>query len=289
VTIAITGGTGFIGSHLARAIPEAVLFDYPKHDLRNIADACAFIDEYEPEVVYHLAAQSVVTNDDDLVTLDTNIVGTYNLLHACRNVTNLRAFIHISTDKVYGCNGEAKTTDPLKGINDSYTVSKTSGDILAQMYAKHYGLPVRIVRMANIYGPGDTHFDRIVPGTIMDTLQGKARRHRGDHRFIRDYIYIDDLIPAYLRIPNEPPGIYNLGGEFCSVSELVQTILRLMGREDLQPVWENTQHNEITMQHIEGCPDWWKPQTSLEEGLLKTIEYYRRFEDGIDPDGGDVK
>lgn len=272
--ICITGGTGFIGSHLARVLPDAVLFDYPAKDLRNITDACAWIDEYQPEVVYHLAAQSVVTNEDDLETLTTNIVGTYNLLHACRNDKNLRAFVHVSTDKVYGCNGEALTTDRLKGTDHPYSASKTSGDILAQMYAKHYGLPVRIVRMANIYGPGDMHFDRVVPGTICDTLHGEARRHRGDPRFIRDYIYIADLIPAYLRLPNEPEGIYNLGGDFCSVRDLTDTILRLMGREDLQPVWENTQHNEITMQHIEGCPDWWKPQTSLEEGLERTIRWY---------------
>lgn len=278
MTVCITGGNGFIGSHLATAIPDAVLFDYPKYDLRNLAHACAFIDEYQPEVVYHLAAQSVVTNNDDLETLSTNIVGTYNLLHACRSNPNLRAFIHVSTDKVYGCNGEALTTDRLKGINDPYTASKTSGDILAQMYAKRYGLPVRIVRMANIYGPGDTHLDRIVPGTIMDTLRGVARHHRGDPRFIRDYIYIADVIPAYLRIQNEPPGIYNLGGGFCSVSDLVHIILRLMGREDLKPIWDNTQHNEITMQHIEGCPDWWKPKMCLEEGLARTINWYTNRE-----------
>lgn len=274
MTICITGGTGFIGSHLARAIPGAVLFDYPKHDLRNIADACAFIDEYEPEVVYHLAAQSVVTNNDDLVTLDTNIVGTYNLLHACRNDKNLRAFIHVSTDKVYGCNGEARTTDLMKGVKELYSASKVCGDVLAQMFYHYYGIPVRNIRMANIYGPGDTHLDRIVPGMIVDTLAGRPRHHRGDPRFIRDYIYIADLIPAYLHLPDVPPGTYNLGGDYCSVRDLSDTILRLMGREDLKPIWENTQHNEIKMQHIEGCPDWWKPQTSLEDGLERTITWY---------------
>lgn len=282
MNICITGGTGFIGTHLARAIPGAYLFDYPKHDLRNIADACAFIDTYKPEVVYHLAAQSVVTQEDDLLSTSTNIVGTYNLLHACRNDKKLRAFIHVSTDKVYGCNGEAKTTDHLKGTEHPYSASKTCGDILSQMYGQYYGLPITIVRMANIYGPGDMHFDRIVPGTIMDTLHDKPRHHRGDPRFIRDYIYIADLIPAYRRLMDEPPGIYNLGGDWCSARDLVDTILGLMGREDLQPIWDNTQHNEITMQHIEGCPDWWKPETSLEEGLQRTISYYsNRFSERI--------
>ena len=275
MTICITGGSGFIGSHLARALPYAVLFDHPTHDLTRLADAEAFIEAYQPEVVYHFAAQAVVTNLDDILTLDTNISGTYNLLHACLRDKNLRAFIHVSTDKVYGCNGEAKTNDLMKGVRELYSASKVCGDVLAQMYYHYYGLPVRNVRMANIYGPGDTHFDRIVPGTIRDTLNGVRRHHRGDPRMIRDYIYIDDIISAYLRLPDVPPGTYNLGGDWCSVRELTQTILRLMGRVDLEPIWENTQHNEIKMQHIEGCPDWWKPQTSLEEGLERTIRWYR--------------
>jgi CDP-glucose 4,6-dehydratase len=274
LNICITGGTGFIGSHLARALPEAHLFDYPTHDLRNIVDACAFIDEYQPEVVYHLAAQSVVTNEDDLVSVSTNIVGTYNLLHACRTDKNLKSFVHISTDKVYGCNGEAKTTDRLKGNEHPYSASKTSGDILAQMYANYYGLPVRIIRTGNIYGPGDTHFDRLIPNTIKTTLERKRKVMRSNGRFIRDYIYIADLIPAYIRIADEPPGIYNLGGEYYSVLEVVQTILRLMRQEDLAPIIGNTQHNEITMQHIVDCPTWWKPQVSLEEGLKRTIRWY---------------
>ncbi len=274
--ICITGGTGFVGQHLARALPDAHLFDYPKYDLRNLADARGFIEKYQPEVVYHLAAQSVVTNQDDLEQLTTNIDGTYNLFHACRNnAESPRSIVHISTDKVYGTNANARRTDSLRGVSHPYHASKLCGDIVAQMYMAFYGLPIRIVRMANIYGPGDGHLDRIIPGTITDTLKGISRRHRGDARFIRDYIYIDDLIPALIRIAGEPPGVYNLGGEFYSARDVSEIILRLMGREDLQPIWENTQHNEIPFQHIVDCPAWWQPTTSLEEGLERTISWYR--------------
>ena len=243
--------------------------------MRDILDACDFIKEWQPEVVFHLAAQSVVTNHDDLETYGTNVVGTFNLLHACQQYApRLRSFVHVSTDKVYGTNAAARRTDPLRGIGDPYTASKHSGDIIAQGYRAFYKMPIHIVRTGNIYGPGDTHFDRIVPGIIKDTLAGKPRMHRGDHRFIRDFIYIGDLIPAYLRIADEEPGIYNLGGDFCSLGDLAALIARLMGREDLVPVWMNTQRNEIPFQHVVDCPDWWRPQTSLEEGLRRTIEWY---------------
>ena len=273
--ICITGGNGFIGSHLARALPDAHLFDYPAHDLRNLVDANDFILEYQPEVVFHLAAQSVVTNEDDIETLATNIDGTYNLLHACKtSAKQLRSFVHISSDKVYGTNANARRMDPLRGVSHPYNVSKLCGDEIAQMFKNFYGLPVRIVRMANVYGPGDLHFDRIVPGTITDTLNGIPRHHRGDRRWIRDFIYIDDVIPAFLRIADEPVGIYNLGGDYCSLSDISELILCLMGREDLHPIWDNDSHNEIPFQHIVDCPDWWHPATSLEEGLRRTIEWY---------------
>jgi CDP-glucose 4,6-dehydratase len=275
-SVCITGATGFIGAHLARAIPGAYLFDFPTKDLRNPNDCMDFIQAYNPDVVYHLAAQAVVTNHDDMETLSTNVAGTYNLLHACKeHGKNLRSFVYVSTDKVYGTNANARRMDPLRGVSHPYNASKLAGDVIAQMYKNYYDLPVHIIRTGNIYGPGDQHFDRIIPGTIMDTLHGQARYHRGDGRWIRDYIYIADLIPAYLRIADGLPGIYNLGGDYCSVSDLANLIIKLMGREDLKPVWEGSHRNEIPFQHVVDCPEWWKPETSLEDGLKETIAWYK--------------
>lgn len=271
--ICITGGTGFIGSHLARALPGAHLFDYPQQDLRIREHACNFIDRWQPDVVFHLAAQSVVTNDHDLDSLSTNIDGTYNLLHACRRIRNLKSIVHISTDKVYGNNDYAKTNSQLKGVDHPYSASKLCGDVIAQMYKEFYGLPVHIVRTGNIYGEGDTHFDRIIPGTIWSTLHGRAIELRSDGRFVRDFIYVGDLIPAYLRIAAEPPGIYNLGGESWMVLDVVKNILDLMN-SDLKPVIVNNQRNEIPIQHVVDSPNWWDPKTQLRDGLRKAIAWY---------------
>lgn len=273
--VCITGASGFIGSHLAAALPEAHLFPHPPEDLRNLRETIRFIETWRPTVLYHLAAQSVVTVDDDLLSLETNIAGTYNLYSACRKVERLRSIVHVSTDKVYG-NGEVTRASPLKGVGHPYNASKLCGDVVAQMYKEYYGLPIRIIRTGNIYGPGDTHYDRIIPGTIRATLAGYPIELRSDGKFIRDYIYVGDLIPAYIRIADEPPGIYNLGGEAWAVIDVVRAILRLMGREDLQPIILNNQKNEIPFQHVTDCPTWWKPKTGLMEGLERTIAWYSK-------------
>ena len=95
MAIAITGASGFIGSHLARALPEAKLFQHPGRDLRNLEDAEDFIYEHKPEVVFHLAAQSVVTNETQLESESVNIQGTYNLLSANIGNPNLKSIVHI--------------------------------------------------------------------------------------------------------------------------------------------------------------------------------------------------
>ena len=174
--ICITGGNGFIGSHLARALPDAHLFDYPAHDLRNLVDANDFILEYQPEVVFHLAAQSVVTNEDDIETLATNIDGTYNLLHACKtSAKQLRSFVHISSDKVYGTNANARRMDPLRGVSHPYNVSKLCGDEIAQMFKNFYGLPVRIVR---INCPPVTHTRPVAPARSPGSRRCRPRGPR---------------------------------------------------------------------------------------------------------------
>ena len=277
MTICITGSSGFIGTHLATALPEAHLFDYPAHDLRDLADAEAFINDNQPEVVFHLAAQSVVTNDDDIQTLDTNISGTYNLMHACRKDKNLRSFVHISTDKVYGA-GSVTRKSPLNGVGHPYNASKLCGDVIAQMYGNHYGIPVRIIRSGNIYGPGDTHYDRIVPGTIKATLEGKPMQLRSNGWMMRDYIYIADIIKGIIRVADEPEGIYNLGAkEEATVLYIVHTITWLMERDDLEPVILDSQRNELDYQHVTDCPKWWHPAVDLDDGLERTIRWYKNL------------
>jgi CDP-glucose 4,6-dehydratase len=273
--IGITGASGFIGTHLAAMIPKAFQFPYPDIDLRDRKNTIEWVKQIQPDILYHLAAQAVVTNQDDLESLETNIAGTYNLLHAChKHAKNLKSFVNMSSDKVYGNNALAETRSPLIGVNHPYNASKLCGDVIAQMYASYYGLPIRIIRSANIYGPGDLHFDRIIPGTIQAALQGKPIELRSNGSFTRDYIYVGDVVPAIARIANEPQGIYNFGGQLQSVLGVVQIILEQMGRLDLQPVIMDNQRNEIQSQHVVDCPAWWNPTTSLKDGIQETIKWH---------------
>jgi len=282
-TVCVTGGTGFIGTHLVRALlkrgDDVRVFDYPAQDLCCLGQAEDFIFDNQPEIVFHLAAQAVVTQEDDLVSLSTNIRGTYNLYHACLSCPSIESIVHVSTDKVYGENENAIPDSPLIGFSHPYETSKLCGDALAQMYAAYYRLPIRIIRTGNIYGGGDLHEDRLIPQTIFATLEGRAVALRSNGLFVRDYIYVQDLTPAYLKIAMEPEGIYNLGGEPHAAIDVVLEILRQMDRLDLVPVVLNNQHNEISKQHVTGCPSWWKPAHSLQDGLQKTIAWYKEFVD----------
>ena len=275
--VGVTGGTGFIGTHLVKYLKSlgADVREFGHNctnDLADIDRAFSFIEWNKPDVVFNLAAQSVVTGDG-WESLVTNVDGTMNLLRVC-HVFGVQNIVHVSTDKVYGNNDHARTDSPLAGVNHPYSASKLCGDVIAQMYKDYYGLPIRIVRTGNIYGPGDRHLDRIVPETITSALRSDPIILRSDGSFVRDYIYVGDVVPAYVRLLDEKPGVYNFGGTPWRALDIVHRVLQLMGREDLAPVIANTQKNEIPCQHVEDCPEWWQPTTSLDDGLKATIEWY---------------
>jgi len=249
------------------------------------------LNEYEVEVVFHLAAQTIVgiSNVSPLSTFKSNIEGTWNILEASRRIGRLRSIIIASSDKAYGeqKNLPYKENAPLTGYFP-YDVSKACADLLAQAYFKTYRVPVCIVRCGNFYGGGDLNFNRIVPGTIRDVLNNKRPVVRSDGKFVRDYIYIEDAVDAYILLAESAQKrdiageAFNFSyGKPVTVIQLVNTILRLMNRTDLKPLILNQAKNEIKRQYL--CADkarrelGWKPRYSLKEGLEKTIEWYRNF------------
>jgi CDP-glucose 4,6-dehydratase len=298
--VLVTGGTGFIGSHLVDRLlelgAEPFLFIHKKAPTRkcghiwgDLAKPTAklldgYIRNFAPEVVFHLAAQPIVRKRevDETETLQTNLNGTFNILHACKDLPSLKSFVHISTDKVFG-NANPITRDTiLDGTGHPYNVSKMAGDILAQMYSNFYDIPTVVLRHANVYGTGDVHFDRIVPRTIQRVLEGKRPIIRGDGTNSRDYLYVDDVIEGYLRAAELPRQnkltLLNLGGYHHSVGEVVDTILAKMRRIDIQPIYEDQWHGEIPHQHIVNDLAaeliGWNPPTDLDCGLDKTVPWY---------------
>jgi CDP-glucose 4,6-dehydratase len=175
-------------------------------------------------------------------------------------------------------------------------VSKSCADLLSQAYAVTYDLPVAITRCGNFYGGGDLNWNRIVPGTVRSVLRAQRPVIRSDGQFVRDYFYIEDGAEAYLMLaealaekPEEVKGeAFNFSNELqISVLELVQKILTLMD-SDLEPRILNEVSNEIRHQYLSAEKArrmlGWKPLFTLDEGLRRTIDWYRAFLEDVEQD-----
>lgn len=308
--ILVTGGTGFIGSHLVHALgrlgarPSLFALDDERPtlpvsgpifhgDLADLHDCLRIVGRVNPEIVFHLAAQPLVDTALDSVidTMESNVRGAYNLLESCRNVgKRIKAIVWISTDKVYGNQPHAYQEDsPLMGYDHPYDASKLCGDLLAQTYARAFHLPVVIVRSGNVYGEGDLHWDRLIPGTIRSALFGKPPLLRSNGLLKRDYIYAGDIVRAYLKVlfaalqGKLPAGAaINLGAvRSHTVLEVTRLILNAVGQPDLAPHIDDHARHEIPEQHVNyefaKTLLGWEPLVDLEHGLRKTVDWYTRF------------
>jgi len=247
--------------------------------------------EYEIDMAIHLAAQTIVgiANRNPVSTLETNIGGTWALLEACRRSPTVKQIVLASSDKAYGDQDRLPYDEemPLQGRHP-YDVSKSCADLIGQAYAVTYGLPVAITRCGNFYGGGDLNWNRIVPGTIRSVLRGQRPIIRSDGHYVRDYFYVEDAAAAYMLLAErlaENPDLrgqaFNFSNETqVTVLELVERILGLMG-SDLEPDVRNEASNEIRCQYLSAakarCMLGWRPLFTLEEGLQRTIDWYKDF------------
>jgi CDP-glucose 4,6-dehydratase len=242
--------------------------------------------------VFHLGAQPIVQTAlrNPLPTFEANIRGTYNLLEACRiHRTLVKQVVVASSDKAYGDGPSLPYTEdmPANGRHP-YDVSKSCTDLLALSYAHTYGLPVTVARCGNIYGGGDLNWSRIVPGTIRSLASGQRPIIRSNGLFTRDYIFVEDVVDAYLALARrgDEPGVrgeaFNFSPESrVSVLEITDRLRRLMGREDLEPVILDEVKAEIRDQYLDSTKAAtrldWKARFDLETGLGETIGWYRAF------------
>ena len=250
------------------------------------------LNEYEIETVFHLAAQPIVgtANRSALSTFNANVRGTWNILEACHRVPTVQQIILASSDKAYGEQKNLPYDEdfPLQGSHP-YDVSKSCADLLASSYFKTYGTPVCITRSGNFFGGGDLNFNRIVPGTIRSVVRNEPPIVRSDGKFIRDYIYIEDVVAAYKLLAECMAADSRLHGEAFNFSceqplkaiDLVNRILDIMNRADLVPIVLGEATNEIPAQYLKAAKARkllkWKPTYSLEDGLKSTIDWYKGF------------
>jgi CDP-glucose 4,6-dehydratase len=245
--------------------------------------------EYEVDTVFHLAAQTIVptANRSPTSTFETNIRGTWTLLEACRRHGAERVVV-ASSDKAYGTHDELPYREDyaLRPIYP-YDVSKAATDLIARSYWHTWRLPVAVTRFANLYGGGDVNASRLVPEAVGAALARRAPVVRSDGSPERDFLYVEDAVAAYLAIADalgrgEGRGeAFNAGGgRPHRVLDVVRLICRLAGA-DLEPDVRGagTPAGEIDRQWVDATKlrtlTGWEPAVELEEGLRRTIEWYR--------------
>lgn len=314
-TVFVTGATGLVGSWLVRALVDAgarvvtlVLDHDPQSELlrsgtiarttvvngrlEELSDLERAIAGNDVDTVFHLGAQTLVGTAlrDPLGTMEANVRGTWNLLEACRRQAGtVKRVVVASSDKAYGDVDVLPYTEdtPLHGRHP-YDVSKSCTDLLAQTWHHTYGTPVVIARCGNIYGGGDLNWSRLVPGTIRSLHRGERPIVRSDGKFLRDYVYVQDAVAAYLTMAEalDRPGVAGAGFNFGPgrphpVMDVIAAIARKMEREELTPIVRNEARAEIRDQYLDSTRATellgWKPRWDLDAGLGPTIAWYRNF------------
>lgn len=304
-SVLVTGASGFVGSHLVNRLTlhkaKVIVLSQSakKSDTRVIEQIGsvedfeklnAIIKRYKINTVFHLAAQPIVEvgKINPITTFEVNIKGTWNILEAARE-NNVQKIIIASTVHVYGDNPKVPFKEQyFPQPSRPYETSKACADLLAQSFADTYNLPVEIPRFANIYGPGDFNFSRLVPKVIKSILNGR-QPEVWDIGSVRDFLYIDDAINAYLLLAEKKLDngkrlrVFNFGtGKPVKIYDLVLKIIEL-ANEKIDVKIENPpdeRFNEIKKQYVSIAKAkkelGWRPQISLDEGLAKTIKWYKR-------------
>ncbi|MCW1955277.1 MAG: dTDP-glucose 4,6-dehydratase [Roseobacter sp.] len=318
----VTGGAGFIGSAVVRlavsrghdvvnldaltyaaclenvaSVADSPLYTFVQADIRDLASLDAVFKAHQPDAVMHLAAESHVDRsiDGPLAFLETNVMGTYNMLQAARTNWEARGrpeafrFHHISTDEVFGSLGATGqfTEETPYDPRSPYSASKASSDHLVRAWAETYGLPVVLTNCSNNYGP--YHFpEKLIPVVILSALAGKPIPIYGKGENVRDWLYVEDHADALLLVLEKGAlgRSYNIGGENeRSNLELVQTICAILDK--LKPA--TTSYAQL-IEFVTDRPGHdlryaidptrirdelgWRPSVTVEEGLEKTVRWY---------------
>lgn len=313
-SVLVTGGAGFIGSWISHGLIEAganvCILDkknrlpeahghyeavrdkaaYIQGDVRDEKNLSDVLKRREIQTVFHLAAEAIVGSaySNPGEALDTNIRGTWTVFEAIRKINPRIHVVLASSDKAYGAHETLPYTEdfPLIGKNP-YDCSKSAADLIAQMYVHTYGMPISITRCGNIYGGGDFNFSRLIPDTIRSLSENKPPVIRSDGLYRRDYVYVSDIIAAYLSAASAlisgktPHSIFNFGtGVPQRALDVVSSVTRLMGSA-LEPIVLASAQYEIRDQYLDSARAretlGWHPRVGLEEGLTATIAWYKEY------------
>jgi len=303
----VTGAEGFLGANLCKVLlaqghqVTACSLNRANHtsldalgvncriEYGDVTDA-SFVERViagcEAEWVFHLAAVSIVriAQAAPAIALRTNILGTINVLEACRRLPGVKSVVCASSDKAYGDHGGKTYREdmPLLPVAP-YEVSKAAADLIAQSYAATYGMNVKVTRCANLYGPADLNWSRLIPNSCRQSLRGlRPVVHQGTAHMQRDYLHVDDAVNAYIWLATcAVPGVYNVGnGDVASTLEIALSIARLTGAPE--PICEPKQQPfmEIPTQELDTAKIrnlGWESCIRLPDGLVRTVGWYNSY------------
>lgn len=334
--VLVTGGAGFIGSALVRHLVEEAGYEVLNLDkltyagvLESLApvagngryrfvqgDICdaelvgRLLDEFQPDVIAHLAAESHVDRsiDNPGEFIQTNVVGTFTMLERAldywrRLDADRQArfrFHHVSTDEVYGSLGDEGffTEETPYDPRSPYSASKASSDHLARAWSHTFGLPVLVTNCSNNYGP--YHFpEKLIPLIILRAISGEPLPVYGDGSNVRDWLFVEDHARALRRVFERgiPGETYNIGGNSERRNiDVVKTICATLDRlrpkqaggsysEQITFVADRPGHDQRYAIDATKMRDelGWQPEVSFEEGIEKTVKWYLERNDWWQP------
>jgi CDP-glucose 4,6-dehydratase len=307
--ILVTGINGFVGSALGKRLVQnkdlrviGLVKDRNFKSRRDIQDKCSIIygdvrdyncvryavSHYEIDTIFHLAATTIIRQAtvDPVTCYMSNVMGTVNVLEAARDAGRgmVKKILVVSSDKAYGTQPVLPYTETMNmTAEDPYSTSKACADLIARSFAYTYGMNISVIRAGNIYGPGDLNYARLIPKAILNCLKGKPPViYKGVGEFKREFMYIDDVIDAYLTIIDRggPGEAYNVGGSgFQTIFDTIDNIIDITGA-DLKPEVIEKDFIEIKEQYLdpsklEGLG--WKCKVKIREGLERSVKWYNDY------------
>ncbi|AEJ61887.1 NAD-dependent epimerase/dehydratase [Spirochaeta thermophila DSM 6578] len=309
-TVCVTGGCGFIGSHLVEALVEKgctvkVLDNLSTGRKENIAHLD--VELYEGDIrdpdevvralhgvdtIFHLAAQISVpaSIEDPLTTEEINVRGTLNVLEAAK-LHNVSTVVFASSAAVYGDSPECpKRLDMIPQPVSPYAITKLAGEYYVAMYQRLCGIRGVSARFFNVFGERQdpsSGYAAAVPAFISRALKGDPLTIFGDGEQTRDFIYVKDLVAYLIALAEEGEGLYNIGyGTYITINQLARTIISLCGTE-ASIVYTNPRPGDVRYSYadVDRITSLSVPLIGFEEGLQRTIEWFSTQEDPLHPRG----
>jgi nucleoside-diphosphate-sugar epimerase len=305
-TILITGVTGFVGSNLLRRLCKShadlhiiaressnlwrigdIVHDLKRYtpDLSDSASVQKVVHEIDPDIIYHLATYGGNSRQDNFrQIIESNFFGTVNLLNACKE-NGFDLFVNTGSSSEYGIKPVPMKETDLPEPRNNYGISKIASTLYCQSAALNENLPVITVRLFSPYGDYEDR-SRLIPSVILSCLQGK-NPEISSPEFVRDFIYIEDVIDMYERLPDStliPGDIFNAGsGKQHTVGEVVDTIIRITGNTvkpaaGLPQRWPNEPKCwQADMSKTTKALDW-APRFDLYTGMKKSVEWFENHQ-----------